>query len=76
MKIKYIVKPNDSLWKLAKKYLGDPDRWIEIWHENDQVENPDVIYPGDVLMIDITNEEHWYSHWISTNEQSTVQPQN
>lgn len=63
MKISYIVKPNDSLWNIAKNLLGDPEKWEDIWAENSQISNPDIIHPGDVLKVDVSNHERWYSLW-------------
>ena len=31
--------------------MRDPWRWPEVWQGNPQVENPDLIYPGDVLVL-------------------------
>lgn len=42
----YTVKRGDSLWLIAWKVLGDPNRWNEIAELNPQLENPRVIYPG------------------------------
>lgn len=47
----YVVKPGDTLWDISKVYLRDPWYWPEIWYVNPQVENPHLIYPGDVLKL-------------------------
>lgn len=47
----YIVKTGDTLWDISKIYLRDPWYWPEIWYVNPQVENPHLIYPGDVLKL-------------------------
>jgi hypothetical protein len=47
----YIVKPGDTLWDISKVYLRDPWYWPEIWYVNPQVQNPHLIYPGDVLKL-------------------------
>jgi nucleoid-associated protein YgaU len=48
----YTVVAGDSLSKIAKKQLGDANRWREIHQLNaDTIENPDLIHPGQVLKI-------------------------
>jgi nucleoid-associated protein YgaU len=48
----YVVKANDTLSGIAKKQLGDADRWPEIFAANRTiVRNPDVIFPGMRLII-------------------------
>lgn len=43
----YVVQPGDTLWDLAKKFNTTVDDIIEL---ND-IENPDLIYPGQKLLI-------------------------
>lgn len=47
----YIVKPGDTLWDISKVFLREPWYWPEIWYVNPQVQNPHLIYPGDVLKL-------------------------
>ncbi len=45
----YVVKKGDTLWDISNMYLNSPWQWPEIWHVNPQVDNPHLIFPGDVL---------------------------
>ena len=49
----YTVKKGDTLWAIAKRFLGSGSRWKEIYNANKSVigKDPNLIYPGQVLRI-------------------------
>ena len=47
----YVVKRGDTLWDISGIYLEEPWRWPELWDSNPQIDNPHLIYPGDVLSL-------------------------
>jgi nucleoid-associated protein YgaU len=48
----YTVKPGDSLSKIARHAYGDATKWRAIFDANrDQLDDPDLIHPGQVLKL-------------------------
>jgi nucleoid-associated protein YgaU len=46
------VVPGDSLWRLSHRALGGGERYAIIYRANrEQIRNPNLIYPGQVLVL-------------------------
>ncbi|HEX6133517.1 MAG TPA: LysM peptidoglycan-binding domain-containing protein [Longimicrobiales bacterium] len=49
---RYTVKQGDTLSAIAKREYGDANAWRRIYDANrDQLDNPDLIHPGQELTI-------------------------
>jgi LysM repeat protein len=48
---KYVIRQGDTLWDIANAFYRDPFLWPLIWKSNPTVNDPDLIYPGNTLVI-------------------------
>jgi hypothetical protein len=55
----HTVSSGDTLWDLSSAYLGTPWVWPSVWIDNDEIDNPHLIMPGDRI-------------WITANEMRVV----
>ena len=55
----HTVARGDTLWDLSAAYLGTPWVWPSVWIDNDDIDNPHLILPGDKI-------------WITANEMRVV----
>ena len=57
----FIVQPGNSLWRIARKTMGGGIYFAEIYKINKiKINNPDLIYPGQVFKIPIITEKIRY----------------
>jgi LysM repeat protein len=48
----HTVRPGDTLFDIARRYLGNPFRWPELFRANSgQIANANLIYPGQKLFV-------------------------
>lgn len=52
----YTVKKGDTLWGIAKKFLGNGAKYMTIYNANkDKIKNPNLIYVGQTFTIPTTS---------------------
>ncbi len=49
----HIIVEGDTLWDLSARYLGDPLLWPQLFQANTYIRDPDLIYPGDPIFLNV-----------------------
>lgn len=50
----YTIQPNDSLWKIAAREMGNGNRWQYLYELNkDRIKNPNKLRKGTVIIIPV-----------------------
>jgi hypothetical protein len=63
----YTVVKHDTLWDISGKFLHHPWQWPQLWSQNSQIKNPNLIYPGDIIYFSMVNGKPQLS--LSRNSQ-------
>ena len=50
----YVVVRGDTLWAIARRFLGNPYRYPELVRESG-IREPDLIHPGEIVRIEPGN---------------------
>ncbi len=70
----YVVKPGDTLWGIAGRFLKNPWEWPEIWHRNPKIHNPNLIYPGDRILLERNAQGQLQFSVVTLHPQMGVAP--
>ena len=68
----YIVQKGDSLVKIATRIYGNPTKWTEIASFTG-LANPKLIYPGDVVYYQLTDQTLAFASAYETLPRSEIQ---
>ena len=49
----YVVVKGDTLWDICGTQLENPWLWVKVWEQNPHITDPNWIYPGDHISLDL-----------------------
>src|ERR1700683_3006544 len=52
----YLVQSGDSMWKIAQAQLGNANAWVCVAHANPNIQNPNLIFPGQAMSLPALGE--------------------
>jgi LysM repeat protein len=52
--VEYTIQKGDTLWDISGLELNDNFQWPMVWKVNPHINNPDRIYPGQVINIPVS----------------------
>ncbi len=52
---RHVVVKGDTLWDISETFLQSPWEWPKVWSYNPQIDNPHLIYPGDIIYLVYVN---------------------
>ncbi|NRA65748.1 MAG: LysM peptidoglycan-binding domain-containing protein [Pseudobacteriovorax sp.] len=70
-KMSYMVQKGDTLAKIATKVYGEPSKWTEI-AEFTGIANPRLIYPGDVVYYQLTEQTSAFASAYESTARSEI----
>jgi len=68
------VKRGDSLWKLARALFGNGEAWSCIAQANPQLQNADLIFPGQMLTLPTSCDDDPRPLFSKSQSRSTTYP--
>jgi len=74
--VPYVVISGDNLSRLASQAYGDPAKWRLIWKANQNTlksDNPNLIYPGEILQIPTNPVEAAVSQALGLTEKEYLE---